>query len=152
MPSRPVLLVASSGGHLAQLAALRPWWAGRERAWVTFRTPDAVSLLAGEDVRWAYHPTTRHIGNLVRNSALAVRILAQRRPRVVVSTGAGVALPFFVLARLLRVPTVYIEVYDRIDTPTLTARLCRPFTTLFLAQWDEQLHFMPTAITVGPLL
>lgn len=152
MSSRPVLLVASNGGHLAQLCALRPWWEGRERAWVTFRTPDAESALAGERVHWAYHPTTRNVGNLLRNTGLASRTLRAERPGVVVTTGAGVALPFFALGRLRRVPTVYIEVYDRIDTPTLTARLCRPFTRLSLAQWEEQRAFMPTAITVGPLL
>lgn len=148
----PVLLVASSGGHLAQLCALRPWWQGRARLWVTFPTPDAQVRLADERTYWAYHPTTRHLGNLLRNALLAVRVLARHRPAAVVSTGAGVAFPFFALAWLLRVPTVYIEVYDRIDTPTLTARLCRPFTTLFLAQWPEQRAFLPGAITVGPLL
>ena len=152
MLSRPVLLVASSGGHLAQLCALRPWWEGRERAWVTFRTPDAESALEGERVHWAHHPTTRNVGNLLRNTGLASRVLRAERPKAVVTTGAGVALPFFVLGRLRRVPTVYIEVYDRIDTPTLTARLCRPFTRLSLAQWEEQRAFMPTSITVGPLL
>lgn len=152
MSPQPVLLVASSGGHLAQLCSLRPWWRDRARVWVTFPTPDATALLEGERVRWAFHPTTRHIGNLLRNTRLAVRVLREQRPRAVVTTGAGVALPFFVLAWLTRVPTVYIEVYDRIDTPTLTARLCRPFTRLFLAQWEEQRAFMPTAITVGPLL
>lgn len=122
--------------------------------WVTFPTPDAQSFLADgeETVHWAHHPTTRNLGNLLRNSALALRVLRRHRPCAVVTTGAGVAVPFFVLAWLARVPTVYIEVYDRIETPTLTARLCRPFTTLFLAQWPEQRCFMPTAITVGPLL
>lgn len=148
----PVLFVASSGGHLAQLLSLRPWWRKRDRIWVTFPTPDAQSALAGETVRWAHHPTTRHLGNLAWNTLLAVRTFARRRPAVVVSTGAGVALPFFVLARLLRIPTVYIEVYDRLDSTTLTARLCRPFTTLVLAQWPEQRELLPNAILVGPLL
>ncbi|GAA1437736.1 UDP-N-acetylglucosamine--LPS N-acetylglucosamine transferase [Nocardiopsis tropica] len=152
MSASPVLLVASSGGHLTQLCSLRPWWQGRERAWVTFRTPDAEAALDGERVHWAFHPTTRDVGNLLRNTRLALRVLRERRPSAVVTTGAGVALPFFALAWLLRIPTVYIEVYDRIDTPTLTARLCRPFTRLFLTQWEEQRTFMPTAITVGPLL
>ncbi|MBB6118947.1 UDP-N-acetylglucosamine--LPS N-acetylglucosamine transferase [Nocardiopsis algeriensis] len=152
MSARPILLVASSGGHLAQLRSLRPWWQGRDRVWVTFRTPDAEAALEGERVWWAFHPTTRHLGNLVRNTALALRVLSRGRPGAVVTTGAGVALPFFALAWLLRVPTVYIEVYDRVDTPTLTSRLCRPFTRLYLAQWEEQRAFMPTAITVGPLL
>ncbi|MGH3659366.1 MAG: UDP-N-acetylglucosamine--LPS N-acetylglucosamine transferase [Micromonosporaceae bacterium] len=146
------LLVGSSGGHLAQLLALRPWLADRERTWVTFRTPDAESLLAGETTVWAYHPTTRNVPNLIRNTLLAVRLLARSRPDVVISTGAAVAFPFFVLARLLRVPTVYIEVYDRIDTPTLTARLCRPFTSLFLVQWEEQRRFARDSVVVGNLL
>ncbi|MDT0302264.1 UDP-N-acetylglucosamine--LPS N-acetylglucosamine transferase [Streptomonospora wellingtoniae] len=152
MPTAPVLFVASSGGHLAQLWSLRPWWLQHSRIWVTFPTAEALRLLDGEDVRPAYHPTTRHLGNLLRNTVLAVRTLARTRPAAVVSTGAGVALPFFALAWLLRIPTVYIEVYDRIDVPPLTTRLCRPFTRLHLAQWEEQRAFLPDAITVGPLL
>lgn len=150
--SRRTLLVGSSGGHLAQLLALEPWWRNHERMWVTFGTADARSALANEPAVWAYHPTTRNVPNLVRNSVLAVRVLLRYRPHVVVSTGAGVALPFFVLARLLRIPTVYIEVYDRIDLPTLTGRLCRPFSSLFLVQWEEQQRLYRDAILVGHLL
>ncbi len=147
-----VLLVCSSGGHLAQLHELKPWWQERSRHWVTFRTQDAVELLAGEPVSWAHHPTTRNLPNLLRNAVVAAGVLRRTRPQVVVSTGAGVALPFFVLARLLRVPTVFIEVYDRLDGPTLTARLCSPFTTVSCAQWPEQRAFMPDADVIGPLL
>ncbi len=73
------------------------------------------------------------------------------RPDVVVSDGAGVAFPFFVVARLMRIPTVYLEVYDRIDSPTLTGRLCRPFSSLFLVQWEEQRQFYPGARVIGGL-
>ena len=150
-PAR-VLLVGSSGGHLTQLVALRPWWGALQRTWVTFSTLDARTLLEGERVQWAYHPTTRNALNLVRNAALAVRVLRGERPHLVVSTGAGVALPFFVVARLLGIPTAYIEVYDRIDTKTLTARLCRPFTSVFCVQWEEQKALYPDAQVIGLLL
>jgi UDP-N-acetylglucosamine:LPS N-acetylglucosamine transferase len=145
-------MVGSSGGHLAQLLALRSWWDDHERAWVTFPTPDAKSQLAGERVTWAYHPTTRNIPNLIRNTALAFRLMWRDKPSVVLSTGAGVAVPFFVLGWLRGIPTVYLEVYDRIDSPTLTGRLCRPFARLFLVQWEEQRSFYPGAVVVGPLL
>lgn len=147
-----IMLVGSSGGHLAQLLALEPWWSRRSRHWVTFRTPDAESLLAGEGVTWAYFPTTRNLRNLLRNAVLAVRMLTTSRPDAIVSTGAGVALPFFVLGWLLGIPTVYIEVYDRIDSRTLTGRLCRPFTSSFLVQWEEQRKLYPNATVVGTLL
>lgn len=147
-----LLLVGSSGGHLAQLLALRSWYERWQRCWVTFDTPDALSLLADEEVVTAHHPTTRNVRNLVRNTVLAVRVLRRRRIAAVVTTGAGVAVPFVVIAWLRRIPTVYIEVYDRIDTPTLTARLCRPFLSSMLVQWEEQRRHYPEATVVGPLL
>ena len=147
-----VLLVGSSGGHLAQLLALAPLWDADRRTYVTFGTPDAVSQLRGERVTWAYHPTTRNIPNLVRNSVLAVRELRRRRPDVVVSTGAAVGFPFFVVARAMGIPTVFVEVYDRIDSPTLTGRLCRPLATLFCVQWPEQERFYRRSELVGSLM
>ncbi len=147
-----VLMVCSSGGHLAQLMTLKPWWSQRDTAWVTFPTEDGRSLLAGERAYFAYYPTTRNIKNLIRNTLLAVRVMVKERPDVVVTTGAGVALPFFVLARLQRVPTVYIEVFDRIDHATLTAKLCRPFTTRMLVQWEEQKDLYAGSTVVGRLL
>ena len=83
---------------------------------------------------------------------LAVRVMRRDRPDVVVSTGAAVAFPFFLVAKAMRVPTVYIEVYDRLDSPTLTGRLCRPITDLFCVQWEEQTQFYPRAQVIGSLL
>ena len=147
-----VALVCSSGGHLAQLHRLRPWWSRHERLWVTFDTPDALALLADEPVVWAHHPTTRNLPNAIRNLGLAVRILMRERPDVVVSDGAGVAFPFFLVGKLIRAKTVYIEVYDRIDSRTLTGRLCAPITDLFCVQWEEQRRLYPRAKLIGTLL
>ncbi len=151
-PRPHVLFVASAGGHLAHLLWLRPWWEDKARTWVTFDKPDARSRLEGETVTWAFHPTTRNLGNLVRNMGLAVRLVPRLRPDVVVSSGAGVAVPFFVIAWILRIPTVYVEVFDRIDSRTLTGRLCRPFTTRFLVQWPEQQALYRGSELIGPLL
>lgn len=152
-PKDRLLLVGSSGGHLAQLLALRPWWSQTERTWVTFNTEDARHALEKEpDVVWCYHPTTRNLPNLLRNALLAVRVVRRSRPTVIVSTGAAVAFPFFVLGRLRGIKTVYIEVYDRVETPTLTGRLCRRFSSLMLVQWPEQQQLYDEAIVVGPLL
>jgi beta-1,4-N-acetylglucosaminyltransferase len=144
-----VMLVCSSGGHLSQLHKLEPWWREHERLWLTFRKTDSLSLLEGEPVVWAYHPTTRNLGNLLRNLRLAWRVLADFHPDVVVSTGAGVAFPFFLLARVRGIRTVYVEVYDRIDSATLTGRLCYPLSDLFLLQWEEQQRWYPRGVVIG---
>jgi len=144
-----VLFVCSSGGHLDQLLRLTPWSADKDRVWVTFPLPDAASRLADERVVWAHYPTTRNVPNLLRNAVLAWRTLRRERPDLVVSSGAGVALPFFVFARLTRVPTAYLEVYDRFETRTVTGRLCRPFTSRFLVQWPSQAELYPGSVLVG---
>jgi UDP-N-acetylglucosamine:LPS N-acetylglucosamine transferase len=151
--SRPVvLLVCSSGGHLTQLYNLKPWWERFDRTWVTFDKPDATSLLGEERVVWAYHPTTRNLWNLLRNGVLAWRTIARSRPDVIVSTGAGVAFPFFLIGKLRGARTVYVEVFDRLDSPTMTGRLCAPFSDRFLLQWEEQKRQYPKGEVVGPLL
>jgi UDP-N-acetylglucosamine:LPS N-acetylglucosamine transferase len=147
-----VLLVSSGGGHLAQLMTLRPWWESCERSWVCFEQPDALDLLAAERVAWAYSPTTRNARNFLKNLWLSVRVLRRERPSVVVSTGAGVAVPFFMVARLFGIPTVFVEVVDRVSSRTLTGRLCRPFSSAFCVQWPEQALLYPGSVVVGPLL
>jgi UDP-N-acetylglucosamine:LPS N-acetylglucosamine transferase len=147
-----VLLVASGGGHLAQLLALRPWWQDERRTWVTFDSADTRSRLQGEVVIHAYSPTTRNVKNLLRNSWLALRTIPRTKPDLVVSTGAAVAVPFFVIARLLGVRTVFIEVFDRIDSRTLTGRICYPIADIFVVQWEQQQKLYPRACHVGSLM
>jgi UDP-N-acetylglucosamine:LPS N-acetylglucosamine transferase len=146
------LFVTSSGGHLAQVLALEPWWKEHERRWVSAPTPDAEQKLADEDVTWAFYPTTRNVPNLMRNVRLAHRLVRSYRPDVVVSTGAGVAVPFFWVARLFGARTVFLEVLDRIDSRTLTGMLCYPVADLFLVQWEEQQRLWPGSTVIGRVL
>lgn len=146
---RRIMLVSSSGGHLVQLVKLRSWWASRERMWVTFPGDDSESLLRGEIVRHPFFPTTRNARNAFRNGRLAWRLLRRYRPDVVISTGAGVAVPFFLAARCLGIRTVYLEVFDRVDLATMTGRLCYPLSDLFLLQWEEQRRHYPRGVLVG---
>ncbi len=146
-------IVCSSGGHLAQLHCLDAWWGRHDRFWVSFDKPDARSLLGGERVYWGHHPTNRNLRNALRNGVMAVRVLAKERPDVLVSNGAGIAVPWFWLGKLVfGCKTVYVEVYDRVDSPTLTARLVRPVLDRMVVQWEEQKQFYPEAVMLGAVL
>ncbi|MED4313010.1 UDP-N-acetylglucosamine--LPS N-acetylglucosamine transferase, partial [Heyndrickxia coagulans] len=123
-----VCLVGSSGGHLTHLILLKEFWSKQDRFWVTFEKEDSRSLLENERKYWCYYPTNRNIKNLIKNSFLALKILLKERPDIIISSGAAVAVPFFYLGKLLGSKLVYIEVYDRIDLPTLTGKLVYPIT------------------------
>lgn len=142
----------SSGGHLFQLYMLQPFWEKHSRFWATFNKIDAVSLLKDERCVWVHHPTNRNLKNLLRNSILALKVLLREKPDIIISSGAAIAVPFFYLGKLFRSKTVYIEVFDRITSPTLTGKLVYPVTDLFIVQWDEQKDFYPKGINLGALL
>jgi beta-1,4-N-acetylglucosaminyltransferase len=123
---------------------LREFWKDKERAWVSFPTSDAKHLLAQEaEVHWAAYPTVRNVPNLLRNLRLAWRLLRDRRPDLVLTTGSGVAVPFFWIARMRGIPAVFVESITRINELSLTARLARPFATRMLVQWPELVEKYP---------
>jgi beta-1,4-N-acetylglucosaminyltransferase len=132
-----LLLVSSTGGHLLQLVALSDAFEGFERVWVTFDAGDSRALLAGQDVVHAHSPTNRNVPNLLRNLLLAWRVVRRVRPGAVVTTGAGVAVPFAWVGRLFGARVVYVESLTRIDEPSLTYRLIRPVVSRTYVQWPE---------------
>ena len=143
-----LLLVCSTGGHLLQLVALREVWGDRSRLWVTFDKSDARTLLEGERVAYASGPTNwtfglRAAANHARNLRLALRLVRRERPRVVLTTGAGLAVPFAWLARLSGARVVYVESLTRVDRPSLACRLIRPVAERVYVQWPELAEALP---------
>lgn len=147
-----VCIPTSSGGHLTHMWLLRPVW-GRaaDRFWVTFDKEDANSLLEGERVYHCAYPTNRNIPNLIRNTVLAVRVLRRERPDVIISSGAAVAVPFFLVGKLMGAKCVYVEVFDRYDRPTLTGRMLNRMSDLFIVQWPRMTRVYRRALNLGSI-
>lgn len=117
------LLVANDGGHLMQLHTLRPrLGVGDDVVWVTPRTPQTESLLAGERVHWTLPCPPRDTGALARNTMACRRLFRDHDVSLVVSTGAALALAVLPQARLRGIEAVYIESATRFDTPSLSGR------------------------------
>jgi len=150
--SMKICLVGSSGGHLTQLWLLKEYWIKHDRFWVTFDKEDAISLLKDEKKYFCFSPTTRNITNLIRNTYLAIKLIKKEKPDLIISTGAAVAVPFFYIGKLFGAKLIYIEVYDRIDLPTLTGRLVYPITDKFILQWEEQKKFYAGGINIGGII
>lgn len=163
---RPTLLVASTGGHLEQLLRLRDRLGGvlGETAWATFDGPQSRALLRGERVHHIGYIRPRDLTAAAKGVPAALRIMRRGDYGAVVSTGAGIAVPFFLAASAHRVPRYYIESAARADGPSLTGRLVShvPGTRLFTQyrSWEGGRWsfvgslfdaFEPGAATMAPL-
>ncbi len=146
-----VMLVCTAGGHLLQLWTLREAWAGYNHAWVvaSHEGTDVQSLLAEEQVHFAHSPANRSLKNLVRNFAMAWRLLGRTRPDVMLTTGAAVAVPFAWVARIRRIKVVYVESLARSEKPSLSCRLVAPVATRLYVQWPELQATLPRARYAG---
>jgi beta-1,4-N-acetylglucosaminyltransferase len=144
-----ILLVCSSGGHFKAIQQLRPFWQDRDRTWITFKTATTEAALTGETVRWAYSPTNRNLPNLLRNLGLALKVLSGDRPDLIISTGAGVAVPFVILGRLRGSQTVFIESVTRVTSLSLSAKLTLPFLSTLYVHWPQLQSLYPKAELIG---
>ena len=125
MTAPRTLLVAATGGHLEQLFRIsqRLHPASGEVVWVTHEDDQSKSLLRGLDVHYVPYVPPRGYRQIARVLPQANRIVGQGHFDRVVSTGAGVALPFFLAARLRGIRCHYIESAARADGPSLTGRI-----------------------------
>ena len=125
---RPLLLVASAGGHLTQLEwlrhRLRPG-GDRRVVWATSRGPQADALPGDDELVATRSIPPRDLIGVLRTVPLAVRTCRRIRPVAVVSTGSAIALAFLPVAALLGIPAIYIESATRDVGPSVTGRILR---------------------------
>ena len=130
-----VLLVCSPGGHLMQMISLEPAWGDMRRTWVTLESADVSHLLEGEQVIHAHGPTFRNVKALLLNLRLAWKVIRREKPDAILSTGPALAVPFFLVGKLLRKRLIFVESLTRTEGLSLTGRLVRPLADSFFVQW-----------------
>lgn len=151
--STKICLISSKGGHLYQLIQLKPFWKTYDRFWITDRGLDTSYLLKKESKYFGYFPDSRHIINAIKNFFLAIKILNIEKPDILISTGAGISVPFFFVGKLFfKTKLVFVEPYDFIQYPSLTGRIVYNFVDIFLIQHDFQKKWYPKAKYWGSLL
>lgn len=145
-------IVSSSGGHLYKAHLLKNWWSSHQRVWVTKKDDFSQSLLKNEKKHFAYFPENRNAINAIKNFFLAFKILKKEKPNLIFSTGAGVAPPFMLVAKLLKIKTVFMETFIFIDRPTLSGKICYLFVDEFIVQNKKLIKHYPKAKYFGSLV
>lgn len=138
------VLVASTGGHLEQLTRFvrSETIQTDRRVWVTFDHPQSADLLRNEQKVYVDYIPSRGIFQAIKSLPAIIRTIRSADPDTVISTGAAIAVPAALAARVCKKPFIYLESVSRFDGPSLTGRIMQwlPFVSKYTQHhhWADQ--------------
>lgn len=126
-----ILAVSSGGGHWAQLQMICPAFDGCDLVM-------ACTMPSGDGShRKLTDCNLRQPMRVMICAAQVARLILILRPDVVVSTGAAPGALAVVLGKLSRARTVWIDSAANVECLSLSGRLVRRFSDLWLTQWPD---------------
>jgi len=146
-----LLVVSSAGGVLLDVLALGRAYDGTRRH-VVVDSLDTREELLDEDVVFRPEPALREPHTLLKELIFAWRSLRRSRPELLLSAGTALAVPWFLAAAVLRIPRVWVETLNIIDTQGLAARVCARSATLVAVQHQERVGVHLRTVLVGELM
>lgn len=149
---KKLCLVCSTGGHFLQLYSLKQWWGEYDRIWITQKEKDVMFYLKDERIIVPHYPTRRNIKNFIKNIFLSWKIIKKENPDIIISTGAGVSVPFLYIGRILKKKTIYLESMTRVRAFSLSGKLVYPFVDHFIVQWPELAEKYKKAVFKGQIV
>jgi UDP-N-acetylglucosamine:LPS N-acetylglucosamine transferase len=146
---RKICIVSSCGGHLTEVRILRSIYCQYDHFYVL---NDRVFLPEDmKDKTYFIRHSERDLWFLF-NLWEAWRILRRERPDVILSTGAGPCVPFALVGRILRMPSIFIETFNRVTEPSLSGKIMYRLANRFFYQWKSLDRFYPQGTYCGPLV
>ncbi|TLS35185.1 polysaccharide biosynthesis protein [Pseudalkalibacillus caeni] len=147
-----VCLISSSGGHLEQLKQLIPTAQQYDMFIVTEANKSSLSL--GEKYKTYYmrqqeRKSFSFFLDFPINIGKSIVTFLKEKPDVVISTGAGMVIPFCLFAKLYGKKVVFLESFAKINSPTITGIVIYRFADRFYVQWEEMKKHYPDAIYKG---
>jgi len=139
-----ICIVSSVGGHLSEIRQLRYIYSKYDHFYIL---NDDVFLYDDMKGRTYFITRPKNRVPVFINLYEVLKIFKKERPDVVISCGAGHAVPAFFAAKLLGAKTIFIETFCVIKKPSLTGRIIYNLRLYdhFFVQWKELLNCFPKA-------
>ena len=145
-----ICIVSSVGGHLTEILSLRDRYKKFEHFYVLNKKVTPPKELK-EDVLFIKHSQRDY--KLFINFIEAFLIIFKKKPNLILSAGAGPAVPFSLVGKyLFGTKVIFIESMSSVKDPTLTGRIMYYFADIFIYQWEELKDFYPRGIYLGTLI
>jgi UDP-N-acetylglucosamine:LPS N-acetylglucosamine transferase len=147
-----ICLAASAGGHIGQLLKLSESCNGYDTFYVTTTKVMREKLQQNGRVYVVGECNRQHLIRVVKVLMRCIRILLRERPNVVISTGAAVGCIACFLGKLLSAKVIWIDSITNVEQISLSGRMVKYISDLFLVQWPELANRYRNVKYVGAVL
>ena len=131
-----IALVCSQGGHLTEILFLMDAFKGHDTFFITYTNVRTNQL---EYKKYLIEEIGTDIWKMIKAFFEIFRILKKEKPKLIVSTGPEIAIPAIILARFMKIKTIYIESWCRVKTKSGTGKILYYLSNYFLVQWPDLL-------------
>jgi len=132
-----ICLAASAGGHLSQLLKLANSWNGHNTFYITTTEVMREKLQQYGKVYVVGECNREHPILLSKVLLRCVKAVFTEKPDVVISTGAAAGCIACFLGKLFGSKVIWIDSITNVERISLSGRLVRCISDLFLVQWPE---------------
>ena len=148
-----IMLIASTGGHLTEILKLQDFYINKDYIIITEKDKITMNLKEKYNIDYLLYGSRfypiKYIFISLANFFKTIRLFFKYKPTHIYTTGAHTAVMMCYLGKLFHKKIIFIEVFDRITSPTLSGKLIYPIANLFIVQHKELLPIYKKAKYIG---
>ena len=129
-------LSCNMGGHLTEMLFLMDAFTEHDIFFLTYNDPGANQLKYN---KYLLENIGTNPWRMLKAFFQIFKIMRNEKPNLVISTGSEIAIPTFVIARIMGIKTIYIVSWCRVKTKSGTGKILYYYSDVFLVQWPQLL-------------
>ncbi|HTY54351.1 MAG TPA: PssD/Cps14F family polysaccharide biosynthesis glycosyltransferase [Candidatus Binataceae bacterium] len=141
--------MSSCGGHLTEVRMLKPAYEHHEHFYVL---NERIALPEDMQNKTYFIRHSERDWLFFINLWEAWKIMRREKPALILSTGAGPVVPFALIGKILRTPTIFIETLAHVRHPSMSGRIMYYLAERFFYQWKPLERYFPRATYGGRLV
>ena len=141
---KKVMFICSAGGHLTEMLKINKLFKKYDYVLVTEKNEISLNLKEKYNIDYLvygsrYYPF-KYIFVFSYNFFKSIYLFFKHKPDLVYTTGAHTCVVMCYIAKLFKKKIIFVEVFDRINNPTLSGRMVHRIADTFIVQHEEMLE------------
>lgn len=140
---KKVMFICSAGGHLTEMLKIEKIFKKYDYILITEKNKISEKLTEKYNMEFLmygsrYYPI-KYMFVFLFNFFKSIYLFLKYKPDLVYTTGAHTCVVMCYIAKIFKKKVVFVEVFDRINNPTLSGRIVHKISDLFIVQHKELL-------------